>query len=295
MQSRQLKLFHLVTFLCLAVFTYSTNSIASQKDGLLKVYFLDVSQGDAIFIETPSGRQILVDGGPDNKVLSKLGEAMPFYDKDIDVVVASHPHADHIVGLMDVLERYEVKNIIEAKESYNSSEFKAWQDAVVQEGAKNIEAIAGKIINLGDGVTLTVLHPFESVVGDNPKNPHDDGVVMMLEYKDLKVMLTGDMETKVERRLILTGENLDSDVLKVGHHGSKTSTSEEFLSAVSPEVAVIQVGAKNRYGHPSPEVLARLEDFRIKYYRNDLNGTIKIVSDGINYQVLPERLENYAQ
>lgn len=286
MQNRKLSLVHLVILLCLSVFAFSTNSTAFQKDGLLKIYFFDIGQGDSIFVESPSGYQILIDGGPDNKVLSKLGEVVPFYDKDIDVVVASHPHADHIVGLMDVLERYEVKNIIEAKESYNSSEFGAWQEAVKNEGANNIEAIAGKVIELGDGVTLTILHPFESVTGTETNKLHDDVVVAMLKYGELEVILTGDMEVKVERRLILEGYDLDSDVLKVGHHGSKTSTTEEFLSAVNPEVAVIQVGADNRYGHPTPEVLERLENYDIKVYRNDLDGDIKLVSDGFSYQII---------
>ena len=286
--SKQLKLVHLVILLCLLVFAFSTHTIASQKDGLLKIYFFDVGQGDSILIETPSGRQILVDGGPDNKVLQKLGEVMPFYDRDIDAVIVSHPHADHIVGLMGVLERYEVKNIIEARESYNSSEFKAWSNTVKNENADNIEAVAGKIIDLGDGVTLTILHPFEAVAGDNPKNPHDDVVVAVLKYKDLEIMLTGDMEQKIEWRLILAGENLDSDVLKVGHHGSKTSTTEEFLFAVSPEVAIIQVGTKNRYGHPSSEVLERLENYDIKYYRNDVGGDIKLISDGSLFKIFTD-------
>lgn len=289
MQNRKLSLIHLVIILCLSVFAFSTSSVASQKDGLLKIYFFDVGQGDSILIISPNQNQVLIDGGPDNKILSRLGEVMPFYDKDIDVVVASHPHADHIVGLMDVLERYEVKNIIEAKESYNSSEFGAWEEAVKNEDANNIEAIAGKVIDLGDGVTLTILHPFQSVVGDNPKNPHDDVVVAILKYGKLEVMLTGDMEAKVERRLILAGEDLDSDVLKIAHHGSKTSTSEEFLSAVSPEAAVIQVGVKNRYGHPSPEILNRLDNFGIKYYRNDIGGDIKLVSDGNSYLISTEK------
>jgi len=284
--SKPLKLIHLVIILCLSVFAFSTHSIASQKDGLLRINFFDVGQGDAIFIETPSGQQVLIDGGPDNRVLSKLGEVMPFYDKDIDLVVVSHPHADHMVGLIDVLERYEVKNIIEARESYGSGEFRAWQESVKNEEANNIEAIAGKEVDLGDGTILTILHPFESVAGDNPKNPHDDVVVAVLKYGELEVMLTGDMETEVERRLIMDGYNLDSDVLKVGHHGSKTSSSEEFLTAVSPETAIIQVGEKNRYGHPSSEILERLENYGIKYYRNDLNGDIKLISDGINYQII---------
>ncbi len=242
-----------------------------------------------MFIESPSGRQVLIDGGPDNKVLSKLGEVMPFYDRDIDVVVVSHPHADHIVGLIDVLGRYEVKNIVEAGETYNSPEFGAWEKAVERENANNIEAIAGKVIDLGDGATLTILHPFESEIGDNPKNPHDDVVVTMLQYGGFRVMLTGDMEDEVERHLIVAGEDLNSDVLKVGHHGSKTSSSESFLSAVSPQLAVIQVGAKNKYGHPSAEVLDRLENYGIKYYRNDLNGDVKLISDGTNYSISAEK------
>ena len=231
----------------------------------------------------------MIDGGPDNKILSKLGEVMPFYDKDIDVLVASHPHADHIVGLIDVLARYDVKNIVEAKESYNSAEYQAWEDVIAEEDTKEIEAISGKIIDIGDGVTLTILYPFESVAGIETKTPHDDGVVVMLRYGEFEVILTGDMETKVERRLIMEGYDLDADVLKVGHHGSKTSSSEEFLSAVSPEVAVIQVGVKNRYGHPSPEVLERFENYDIKYYRNDLNGDIKLISDGKNYLISTEK------
>ena len=285
---KQLNLTHLVILLCLLVFSFSTHTIASQKDGLLKIYFFDIGQGDAIFIESPSGQQVLIDGGPDNTVLQKLGEVMPFYDKDIDLVILTHPHTDHMVGLINVFERYEVKNIVEAKESYNSGEFKAWEEAVRNENANNLEAIAGKEIDLGGGAIITILHPFRSVAGTSPSNPHDDVVVAMLRYGEFEAILTGDMEAKVERRLILEGYDLDSDVLKAGHHGSKTSSSEEFLTAVSPEVAVIQVGAKNRYGHPSPEILERLDNYGIKVYRNDLGGDIKLVSDGNLFEIFTD-------
>lgn len=283
---RKLSIIHLVILLCLSVFTFSTYSVASQNDGLLKIYFFDVGQGDSILIISPNQNQVLIDGGPDNKVLQRLGEIMPFYDRGIDAVIISHPHADHIGGLISVLERYEVKNIIEAKELYNSAEFKAWQEAAKNERANSIEAIVGRVIDLGDGVTLEILHPFESVADDNPKNPHDDGVVIMLRYDDLEVMLTGDMETKVERRLIIARYDLDADVLKVGHHGSKTSTSEAFLAATTPEAAIIQVGAKNRYGHPAPEVLSRLENFGIRYYRTDTDGDVKLISDGQMFSIV---------
>src|SRR3989344_4807443 len=280
---KQLKLIHLVILLCLSVFAFSTHSIASQKDGLLKVYFLDVGQGDSIFVETPNGNQILIDGGPDNKVIQKLAKVMPFYDHDIDVVIASHPHADHIAGLISVLERYEVKNILQARENYNSPVVPAWQDAVKKEKANELEAIAGQTIELGNGVVLKIIYPKKSLEGQTVKNPNNSSVVMMLDYKETEIILSGDIEEKVEKELL--NDNIDADILKVGHHGSKTSTTAGFLEKVSPQVAFIEVGAKNTYGHPSAEVLSRLEKSGIKYYRTDLDGHMEIISDGETIQV----------
>ena len=284
--SRQLKLIHLVILLCLVVFSFSTYSIASQKGGLLKVYFFDVGQGDAIFIEAPNGNQVLIDGGPDNAVLQKLGETMPFYDKDIDVVVLTHSDADHVTGLIEVLDRYEVKNIIYSNVIRVSSLYGAWQEAVAKEESNIIDPVAGKIIDVGNGVSLLISNPSESLNGQARDKTNDDSVVLMLKYGETEILLTGDIEAKTERRIILNGADLDADILKVAHHGSKTSTIEEFLYEVSPQVAIIQVGAKNRYGHPTQEVLSRLENFGVKLYRTDVDGDIKIVSDGKNYQVL---------
>lgn len=284
MQLRRLKLVHLVILLCLSIFAFSINSTASQKDGLLKVYFLDVGQGDAIFVETPNGNQVLIDGGPDNKVLQELAGVMPFYDKDIDLVVLTHPHADHVAGLIGVLERYDIKNILQAKENYNSPVVPVWLDAVKNEKAKEIEAVAGRVIDLGNDVLLKIIYPKISLENQTVKNPNNSSVVMMLDYKDVEILLVGDIEAKAEKELL--NDDIGADVLKVGHHGSKTSTITEFLSAVSPGVAFIQVGAKNRYGHPSPEVISRLENFGVKYYRTDLDGHVKVVSDGQNFKII---------
>ena len=284
---RKFSLIHFVVLLCLSVFAFSTHSTASQKDGLLKIHFFDVGQGDSIFIEAPNGNQVLVDGGPDNRVLSELAKAMPFYDRDIDVVVASHPHADHIFGLIEVLDRFEVANIIEAKDRYVSPVFDKWQEKVGKEGARETEALAGKVIDLGNDVYLKILYPFKSYDGAVLKKPHEANVVAMLEYKELEVLLTGDMEMPVERQLLLDGSDISAEILKVGHHGSKTSSSDSFLDSINPEVAVIQVG-KNSYGHPTQEVLSRLENFGIKYYRTDLDGTVKVVSDGESFQVIKQ-------
>ncbi len=286
MKFKQLNLSHLVIILCFSVLAYSTYSIAQEQDGLLKIYFFDVGQGDAIFLETPSGRQILIDGGPDKKIIEKLGEVMPFYDHDIDMVIASHPHADHITGLIDVLERYEVKSIVEAKEIYDSPQYWAWQDVVASEDALNVDAIAGKIIDFGDGVIIRLLHPLDSATGTKTKTPHNDMVIAMLEYGSFRVLLTGDMEQKIENKLVAISEDLRADILKIGHHGSKTSSSDEFLTAVSPSFGFIQVGKDNQYHLPSPEVLQRLDNFSIKYYRTDVDGDMKVMSDGINYQII---------
>jgi len=285
MKLTKLKLTHFVVLLCLAVFAFSTNSIANQKDGLLKVYFFDVGQGDAIFIESPNGNQVLIDGGPDSMVVQKLGKTMPFYDKDIDIIALTHSDADHVTGLIEVLNRYEVGNIVYSNIVRNSALYGAWQNAVVKEGADIVEPVFGKVIDLGNGVTLTILHPAKSLMGKIMEKANNESIVLTLKYGETEILLTGDIETKTERQMILRGADLDADILKVAHHGSKTSTIEEFLYEVSPRIAVIQVGAKNRYGHPTQEVLKRLDGYGIKYYRTDIHGDVKVVSDGQNFKI----------
>lgn len=251
----------------------------------MKIYFFDISQGDSIFIEAPNGNQVLIDGGPDNAVLEKLGEAMPFYDRDIDLVVMTHSDADHITGLIEVLERYEVENIIYSNIIRNSAPYNAWQEAIVEEGANVIDPVAGEVVDLGNGVTLTILHPAESLAGRVMNKVNNDSVVLMIKYGETEILLTGDIEAKAERQIILNGAELNADILKIAHHGSRTSTIEEFLHEVLPQVAVIQVGVKNRYGHPTKEVLNRLENFGVKLYRTDVDGDIKLVSDGTNFAI----------
>lgn len=285
---KNLNIIHVIVILVLFVFALSTNSIASQKDGLLKVYFFDVGQGDAVFIETPNGNQVLIDGGPDNTVLQKLGEVMPFYDKDIDVVIMTHSDADHVTGLLEVLNRYEVEHIIYSDIVRKSTLYNAWQKAVAQEGANIIDPVAGKIIDLGNGITVTIVYPLESIAGKVMKKTNNNSVVLMLKYGESEILLTGDIEKQAERALILSSISLDADILKIAHHGSKTSTIEEFIFEVSPQVAIVQVGAKNRYGHPSQEVLSRLENFGIPYYRTDIDGDIKVISDGQNFQLFKQ-------
>ena len=252
-------------------------------DGLLHVWFLDVGQGDATLIQAPNGSQVLIDGGPDNKVLQELGRIMPFSDHSIDAVVLTHPHADHLRGLIEVLKNYEVGKVLENKIPCNSPECAEWDKA--EQKSETVQAEAGQIIDLGSGAKLKVVYARQpDARADAAKNAHDYMLVTELEYGGESVLLTGDAEKKIEQILAASGD-LRARFLKVGHHGSKTSTTAQFLDIVKPELAFIELGARNQYGFPHPEVMKRLEDFGIKYYRTDIEGTIELTLDGENYKV----------
>jgi len=242
----------------------------------LKVTFFNVGQGDAIFIETPQGHQILIDGGPDRKVVEKVGKALPFWDKSLDLVILTHPDADHITGLVDVLEKYDVANVLWTGVEKDTNIFAAWERALGAEGARIVLARAGqKLFWSRDSANafMEILYP--DVPGlANAKAVNDTGIVSKLVFDNHSFLFTGDITKAVEQKLVSQGANLRSDVLKVPHHGSKYSSSEAFLAAVSPSTAVIEVGAKNSYGHPTEEALSRFGD--IPVLRTDQKGDIVI-------------------
>ena len=272
-----------------AVLSFSSVKAAALKDNYLRVYFLDVGQGDAEFIQAPNGNQVLIDGGPDDKIIQELGKIMPFDDRSIDLLILTHPHADHVNGLIEVLKRYKVDKIIENNVPYDSPEYIEWENEKTK--AQVIEAHAGQVVDLGDGVTLNILSPNQQSLASNEKvkNIHDYMVVSRLDYGQERVLFMGDAETQLERKLVLTNNaSLDAQFLKIGHHGSKTSTTQEFLDAVKPIAAFIEVGARNRYGHPTQPVLERLESSGVKYYRTDIDGRIELDMDGQNYKITVE-------
>jgi competence protein ComEC len=246
----------------------------SKSESGIKVYFLDVGQGDSIFIETENKIQILIDGGPDNKVIQKLSEIMPFWDRTIDLIILTHPDHDHIGGLSEVLKRYEVKGIIETGIFCDKAECEIWRDLIEKEKAVRILPKLGDSIVLDENTRILILNPFESVAGEKVSKTNNTSVVAKLVYGDKSILLTGDIEKQIEEKLVLGGIKIDSDYLKIPHHGSKTSTTEEFLDNISPRLAFISLGLNNNYGHPHEEVLARLEKRNIKYYRTDESGTI---------------------
>ena len=250
----------------------------------LEVSFFDVGQGDSIFIKAPGNYQVLIDGGPSySAVLNGLSREMPFNDKEIDLVILSHPESDHMTGLLSVLENYKVDNIIWTGIEKEGVKFETWKRMISEEGANIYYAKLGDKIIMGDA-SLEIVNPKESLEGKTFKESNDTAVVSKLQYKDSSFLFTGDISSKIESELT----DIDIDVLKVPHHGSRYSTSEELLKKTSPLISVIQVG-KNSYGHPTEDVLTRLNNFGIKVLRNDTNGDIKIVSDGLNYKIITSK------
>jgi competence protein ComEC len=270
----------LATLLILNVLAWTAVfDLAKQK--FLAVDFLSVGQGDSEFITTPGGCQILIDGGPDNSVLEKLGKAMPFWDRTIDLVILSHPEKDHLAGLIEVLKRYKVENILWSGVIRDTAEYQEWSDGIKKEEAKIIIAQLGEKIKIGK-LEIDVLNPSESLAGQELKDSNDSSVVVKLIFGQNSFLFTGDISEKVENDLGKKPSGIDSDILKVAHHGSKYSSSDGFIKAVSPQIAVIEVGKDNGYGHPTQEVLDRLASYGIDILRTDQNGDIKIISDSKN-------------
>jgi len=250
----------------------------------LEVTFFDVGQGDAIFIETPQSHQILIDGGPDSTILEKLGKEIPFFDRTIDLIILTHPDKDHLAGLLEVLKRYKVENILWTGIVKDTSEAREWQKLIQKEGAQIFIAKAGQRIG-ASRARLDILHPSENLEGKTVKNTNNTSIVARLVFGENSFLLTGDIYKSVEETLVEKNIFIDSDILKVAHQGSRTSTAEEFLEAVTPEIAVIPVGRNNRYGHPHQETLETLKKHGIKVLRTDEDGDIKIISDGTNLKI----------
>jgi len=291
MLSKKRSLFHILGILFLLNVLAWVGVWQISQNKLLEVDFFDVGQGDAILLVTPQGHQILIDGGPDSTILEKLADDFPFWDNDIDLIVLTHPERDHMRGLIEVLNRYRVENILWTGIIRKTGDFKKWQKAIEKEGAEIKTAESGqKIIWSSDpNKFIEVLYPPENLAGQEIENSNDTSIVLHLFFDDISFLFTGDISEKAEKKLIENGSDIGSNVLKVAHHGSKYSTSGSFLKEVLPDLAVIQVGKDNPYGHPAQDVLNRLEKYDVRVLRTDQNGDIKIISDGAVLKVIKER------
>jgi competence protein ComEC len=258
------------------VFVFASASLTSQY---LVVYFLDVGQGDAIFIETPDKVQVLIDGGPDGSVLRELGQVMRAFDKTIDVVVATHNDKDHIGGLVDVLARYDVGAIMRTNNQHDTAVVRAFDGAVDREGALLVEPTAGQRYVLGASTTLTIFSPAGDV---SNHESNASSIVAKLEYGETAFFFTGDAPIGIEEYLVRAyGPHLQSTVLKLGHHGSRTSTSKIFATMVAPEYAIVSAGQGNSYGHPHSEVIENVAIVGSTLLSTAEQGRVTLYSDGV--------------
>ena len=261
-----------------------------RPDFLLHVDFFDVGQGDSMFIQTYLGNQIVIDGGPSDQVLSELGKVMPFFDRWIDMLVLTHPHADHVTGLTDILKRYAVKKVLLPEEKFSSAVYQEFLDLIEKKHIEKIYAQTGERVWLDPATVFDVYSPPAGQIdetkgsdafGNNSMDVNDTSIVGKLSFGKTRFLFMGDAGFAVEQELI-PEFNLQADVLKVGHHGSRYSSSAEFLQAVSPKYAVIEVGAKNTYGHPTQQTLDALAAVHAQIFRTDVDHTVEFTSDGTN-------------
>jgi len=275
--SSKFKLYFLLGFLLVNIFIWHTVATEDRR-GVLKISFLDIGQGDAIFIEAPNGNQVLIDGGSNRAVLKELGKVMPFYDKTIDAVIATHPDKDHIGGLVEVLKNYRADMVMEPGVSSETGVYQELEKVIKDKNLPRILARRGMSLNLGDGARLNILFPDRNTEGWETNTA---SIVAKLVYGNNSFLLTGDSPIAIENYLsMIDGQNLKSDVLKAGHHGSRTSTVESFASLVSPQYTVISAGKNNQYGHPHKEVLDILGKTKSVTLKTYEKGTISFGSDG---------------
>ncbi|MBP9668715.1 MAG: MBL fold metallo-hydrolase [Candidatus Pacebacteria bacterium] len=279
--SRTVALWGVLACLCIASVALWGAVVTLSRPSDLTVTFLNVGQGDAIFIQSPTRRQVLVDGGRDRAVLRELGAVMPWWDRSIDVVVATHPDADHVGGLFDVLARYGVQTIFQSGVQNDTPQTESLLSAVSRErsnGAQELLARRGQRIDIGGGAYIEMLFPDRDVSG---LETNTASIVMRVVYGETAFLLNGDSPKSIEEYLVqLDGTHLQANVLKAGHHGSDTSSAVSFVGHVSPEWVVFSRGCNNTYGHPHKEVVDLMKRFEIATKDTCLDGRVSFVSDG---------------
>ncbi|MDD5749237.1 MAG: MBL fold metallo-hydrolase [Patescibacteria group bacterium] len=244
----------------------------------LAVYFLDVGQGDAILLSHPSGINILIDGGPDNLLLYRLGQVLPWQERNIDYLIISHYHADHIVGLIELLNKYQIKNIITTAHQPDDFLYHIWQAKLQEKNLTPIIAEAGDVFQLADDLSAQVL-----LADFQHDDFNENSLVIKISYGQTNFLFTGDLGEVGEKKLLSSGFDLQSKILKIGHHGSRYSSAVEFLQFVNPELCLIQAGLNNKFKHPHLETLDRLAKIQCKVLSNIEQGTIAVFSNGFTY------------
>lgn len=257
---------------------------------ILAVTFLDIGQGDAILIEAPDGQVVLIDGGkPEGGIIRELSESLPWYEHTIDLMILTHPDDDHGGGLVEVTRRYDVRRVVYNGLVHDTPSYVALLDEVRRQSLPVTIIDRPQRIDLGTGVYLDIVYPLASIAGTTSETPNDTSIVARLVYGETTFLLTGDLEAAGEAALLGSGQALQSDVLKIGHHGSDSSTSEAFVAAVAPEHSVVSVGVDNDYGHPSRRVLHRLERAGAQVWRTDRQGRVEMRTNGVTLEIQTEQ------
>ncbi len=272
----------ILLFVCVVVWSQTSMVSSIDQTNILKVSFLDVGQGDAIYIEAPNGRQMIIDGGPNQALLRELPKVMDFGDKTIDVIMITNPDADHYSGFIPLLDSYDVGAVVEAGTHSDTSMYKVLEKSIGDENVPHVIAQKGERIILDKkmNVYFEILFPDRDV---SSWSSNDGSIIGRLVYGDTSVLFTGD-STKLTEGIVVSGSDLTGiDILKVGHHGSSTSTGVPLLQEADPKLAIISAGLNNRYGHPKKDTTDRLRSFGIPYLVTMNEGTINCESDGIEY------------
>lgn len=265
------RIFFCLSFIFLSVAAVHSVSIHQRE---LQVIFLDVGQGDSALVSTAGGQIILIDGGPDDLVLRRLGEVLPFYQRHIDLIIVSHYHDDHITGLVNIIKRFRVNKIIYAPSSFDSPILEELLATARHRRVQIFSIKDSSRVSFTDGSYLDLYNPASLGVKPDANN----SLVVKFNCRGDTFLFSGDNSELVERALIYSGWGLSAKIYKVSHHGSDSANSEKFLEFVNPEAAVISVGKDNKFGHPSPEVIERLDRLGIRYKRTDKQGNISIIS-----------------
>jgi competence protein ComEC len=259
---------NIVNILFMGLALYILLSGAYLNSTIPEIIFFDIGQGDAILIQQENF-QVLIDGGPDDSIVYELAQSMPLYDKNIEIMILTHPHEDHIRGLLNVLEEFSVEKILFNRVEY---EQKAYEYLLSNYEDSLFEVVEGDTFSYGD-IQGTVLFPFKDKVGQN-KNINNESVVLLVEVKDYRILLMGDAEEELELKLLDRWDLQNIYILKVGHHCSKTSSSEMFLSVTKPQVAICSCGERNKFGHPHYETLEKFKMLNVQYLITYKEGNI---------------------
>ena len=252
--------------------------LREDKKGVLTFVVLDVGQGDALFIESPTGKQVIVDGGPNKALMREVSKVIPWYDRDVDMIVVTNPDRDHYEGFISLLKKYKVGALLEPGTFNENPAFAVLENEIKNKGVQKLLARSGQTIDLGGGAYLEILFPDRDVSG---LSPNDGSIVMRLVYGETSVLLQGDSTSRIEEYLLNTASTtLDSTILKAGHHGSRTSNIESYVKAVSPLWTVISSGQDNSYGHPHKEVLDTMKNLGVPTLNTCNNGALFFESDG---------------